>query len=67
MKKYTKKQKVKIEKVMKERKTRSDLNRLWQIIHEMKGITISLNDKHCAEYIRKDEVEGFITRLNKNK
>jgi len=66
MKKYTKKQKVKIEKVMNEIKTSSDLSYLWQIIHEIKGITISLNDKHCAEYIRKDEVEGFITRLIKN-
>ena len=66
MKKYTKKQQVKIEKVMNEIKTSSDLSYLWQIIHEIKGITISLNDKHCAEYIRKDEVEGFITRLIKN-
>jgi hypothetical protein len=65
--KYTKKQKSKIEKVVKEIQTSSDLSRLWQIIHETKGIIISLNDKHCAEYIRKDEVEGVLTRLIKFK
>jgi hypothetical protein len=45
----------------------SDLSRLWQIIHETKGIIISLNENHCAEYIRKDEVEGVLTRLIKFK
>jgi hypothetical protein len=37
----------------------------YQIINEMKGITISLNDKHCAEYIRKDEVTNLIMRFIK--
>ena len=63
--KYTKKQKTKVKRVMSEIKEAFVSNHLLEYeLRKLPCIWISLNDKHCGDYVRRDDVVKLLNKTN---